>query len=277
MNNVKTVCLLGGLTGLLLLLGELLGGGIRGAMVGLVLAVVMNGVAYFFSDRIVLAMYRARPLDPGEFPRVHAIVEELSTRAEIPKPALYLIPSPALNAFATGRNPNHASVAVTEGIVGALREDELRGVLAHELCHVTNRDILISTIAATLAGAITFLARMALWFGGGRNSREGGNPVAAIAMLIFAPVAAFLIQMAISRSREYQADASGARLAGYPDGLISALQKLESGTRRAPLDANPATAHMFIVMPFSGKSFLGLFQTHPPIEKRIERLRSQRP
>ncbi len=278
-NTMKTTLFLALLTGLFVAVGGLLGG--RGGMVmAFGLALVMNAVSYWFSDKIVLAMYGAQPLGEAEAPVVHRIVRNLATRAAIPMPRLYLIPSPATNAFATGRSPQHAAVAVTEGILRVMDERELEGVLAHELSHVLNRDVLISTVAATIAGAISMLANMAQWgmmFGGSRDEEgRSVNPIALLLTVILAPLAALLIQMAVSRSREYQADASGARLTRNPLGLASALAKLQQASRMVPMDANPATAHLFIVNPLSGRSLMTLFATHPPIEDRIERLRSMR-
>ena len=272
---MKTTLLLAAMTGLFLFVGELLGGQ-RGMLMALGLAAVMNLVAYFWSDKIVLSSYGARPVTREEAPDLYAIVEKLAMKAGIPMPRLYVLPDPALNAFATGRNPSHAAVAATEGILRAMNREELEGVLAHELSHVLNRDTLISTVAATLAGAISMLARMAYFIpmGGGRDDENrGGNALAALLMLVLAPFAAFLIQMAVSRSREYAADASGAGLVGYPNGLASALRKLQSASERIPLrDASPTTAHLFIVNPLSGRSLMGLFSTHPPLEERIARL-----
>ena len=275
MGMMKTTLLLAAMTGLFLFVGELIGGQ-SGMLMALGLAAVMNLVAYFWSDKIVLSSYGARPVTREEAPELHAIVERLAAKAGIPMPRLYVIPDPALNAFATGRSPSHAAVAATEGILRAMNREELEGVLAHELSHVLNRDTLISTVAATLAGAISMLARMAYFIpmGGGRDDEgRGGNALAGLFMLILAPIAAFLIQMAVSRSREYAADASGADLVGYPNGLASALRKLRSASERIPLrDAGPATAHLFIVNPLSGRSLMGLFSTHPPVEDRIARL-----
>ncbi len=270
---MKTTVLLAAMTGLFLAVGDLLGGR-SGMIAALALAGVMNFVAYFWSDKIALASYGARPVTREEAPVLFAIVERLAMKAQIPMPRLYLIPDPALNAFATGRNPAHAAVAATEGIVRAMSQEELEGVLAHELSHVLNRDTLISTVAATLAGAISMLARMAFWIPmGGRDDNDRGNPLGALLMLILAPIAAFLIQMAVSRSREYAADASGARLVGHPMGLASALRKLQAAAGKIPLQgATPATAHLFIVNPLSGRSLLGLFSTHPPLDDRIARL-----
>jgi heat shock protein HtpX len=277
-NMLKTGVLLGVLTALFVVIGYALGGQ-QGMVVAFALAVAMNMFSYWFSDKIVLAMYGARPISEAEAPRVYAIVRRLATRAQIPMPPVYLIPTDAPNAFATGRSPDHAAVAVTEGIMRILDEDELEGVLAHELSHVRNRDVLISTIAATLAGAITYLAHMMQWaafFGGGRSSddEEGGSPWAMLLLAILAPFAAMLVQLAVSRAREYQADASGARLAGRPSGLAKALEKLETAARAEPMPANPATAHLFIVNPLSGQTLMRLFSTHPPIEDRIRRLRA---
>jgi len=279
MTNVfKTALLLAVLTMMLVLLGGALGGR-QGMVVAFLFAVVMNFGSYWFSDKIVLAMYGAQPISEAEAPRLHAVVRRLALKAQIPMPAVYVIPADTPNAFATGRNPEHAAVAVTEGIMRILDDEELEGVLAHELSHVKNRDVLISTIAATLAGAITMLAHMAQWaamFGGGRSDDEerGGNPIALILMAVLAPIAALLVQLAVSRAREYQADATGARLAGRPWGLASALEKLQAAQQVAPLAANPATAHLFIVNPLSGQSLMNLFSTHPPLEERIARLRA---
>ena len=279
-NVLKTGLLLGVLTALLVLAGQAIAGE-RGMIIAFVFAAIMNFVSYWFSDKLVLAMYGAQPVDEAQAPRLHAIVRRLATRAQIPMPRIYIIPSDTPNAFATGRNPQHAAVAVTEGITRILDEDELEGVLAHELSHVTNRDVLISTIAATLAGAITYLAHMAQWaaiFGGrSQDDEEGGsNPLVMILFAILAPIAAMLVQFAVSRSREFQADASGARLAGRTYGLAKALEKIEVASRVEPLPANPATAHLFIVNPLSGESFARLFSTHPPTEERIARLRAMR-
>ena len=279
-NMFKTAVLLGLLTAILVLIGGAMGGQ-QGMVIAFVLALAMNFASYWFSDKIVLAMYRAQPVDEAAAPGLHAIVRRLATRAGIPMPRVYLIPVDTPNAFATGRSPEHAAVAVTEGIMRVLSEDELEGVLAHELAHVKNRDVLISTIAATLAGAITYLAHMAQWgamFGGGRSDDDerGTNPIALIVMAVLAPLAAMLVQMAVSRAREFQADASGARLAGRTFGLSKALEKLEVASRVAPMDANPSTAHLFIVNPLSGQALMRLFSTHPPIEERIARLRAMR-
>lgn len=278
-NMFKTALLLAVLTVLLVLIGGAIGGQ-QGMLVAFVLALVMNFFSYWFSDKMVLAMYRARPIEESQAPALYRIVRTLATRGGIPMPRVYLIPSETPNAFATGRNPQHAAVAVTEGSMRILDEEELEGVLAHELSHVKNRDVLIATIAATLAGAITYLAHMAQWamiFGGRRDDEEeGGGVLGGILMAILAPIAAMLIQMAVSRAREFQADATGARLAGKPWGLAKALEKLEMASKAVPMDASPATAHLFIVNPLSGQSLLRLFSTHPPIEERIARLRSMR-
>jgi heat shock protein HtpX len=277
MNTLKTTVLLAGLTGLLLVVGLALGG--RGGMtIALVMAAVMNFSAYFFSDSIVLRAYRARPVGPAEAPGLHDVVARLAARADIPMPRLYIIPDPALNAFATGRDPAHAAVAATEGILRALSPEELEGVLAHELSHVRNRDTLTSTVAATLAGAITWLAHpfMMMGMGGSRRRDDAPNPLVALLLMLVAPLVALLIKAAVSRSREYEADASGARLVGYPHGLVGALRKLQQSKEVVPLrDADPATAHMFIVNPLSGGGIASLVATHPPLEDRIRRLLSQ--
>jgi len=273
-NRLKTFFLLGLLTVIFVLIGSIWGRG--GMITALLIALAMNWISYFFSDKIVLAMYRARELSYNEAPAVHNIVGELTQKAGLPMPRIYLIPSATPNAFATGRNPEHSAVAVTSGILDILTESELKGVLAHEMSHIKDRDILIATVAATIAGAITVLARMMMFFGGGRDSRRQGNIIGLAGMmvlLILAPIAAMLVQLAISRSREYLADEEGARLAGNPSYLANALRKLSAGVRMAPMNnSNPATAHMFIVSPFSGKSMLALFSTHPPVEERIKRL-----
>jgi heat shock protein HtpX len=269
-NTLKTTVLLGVLSALLLLLGEALGGA-QGLVVGLVFAVVTNFGSYWFSDKIVLAMYGAREVGPDH--RLYQIVSRLAQRGGLPQPRVYVIPQQSPNAFATGRNPSHAAVAATEGILQILSDDELEGVLGHELAHVKHRDILISSVAATIAATIMMVSRFALFFGGGRrNDREGANPIAMIATIILAPIAAALIQMAISRSREYDADAGGAAIAGSPLGLVSALKKIEAASKVVPLDANPATAHMFIIKPFSAGGLMSLFSSHPPTERRIEAL-----
>ena len=269
-NAVKTALLLAVLSALLMFIGELLGGA-QGMMVGFLFALVTNFVSYWFSDKIVLRMYRAQEVGPGH--RLYEMVGSLARRAGLPQPRTYVIPDPSPNAFATGRNPQHAAVAATEGILQMLSDEELAGVLAHELAHVKHRDILISSVAATLAAAIMMTARFAMFFGGGRDSdRQGSNPIALIATIILAPLAAMLIQAAISRSREFDADAGGAAMAGGPNGLVSALKKIETASRAIPLDANPATAHMFIIKPFSASGLAGLFSTHPPTEQRIQAL-----
>ena len=278
-NLIKTGFLLAVLTCLLVLVGGAIGGQ-QGMTIAFILAFVMNVGSYWFSDKIVLSMYGAQPVDEAQAPALYRIVRELAAEAKIPVPPIYLIPDDSPNAFATGRNPQHAAVAVTEGILRIMSEDELRGVLAHELSHVKNRDTLIMTIAATLAGAITYLAQMAQWaaiFGGRRSDdegRDGGGLISMLLMAILAPVAAMMVQMAISRSREYEADASGARLCHRASGLERALAKLDAASRQEPMAAaTPATAHLFIVNPLTGGGFASLFSTHPPIEERIARLR----
>ena len=275
-NTFKTAFLLTALTLLLMFFGRYFGGE-NGMILALIFAAVMNFVSYFFSDKIALAMYRAQPVTREELPRAYAAVERLAPKMGIPMPKIYVIPTESPNAFATGRNPQHASVAVTHGILGLLNDEELEGVLAHELGHVNNRDILISSVAATIAGAITMLAsmgRFAMIFGGmggDRDDRRGGG-LGALLMLILAPIAASLIQLAVSRSREYQADATGAHFTGNPYALASALQKLDAYSRRVPMAATPSTAHLIIIQPLLGMNFANLFSTHPPIAKRIERL-----
>jgi heat shock protein HtpX len=269
-NTVKTALLLGVLSALLMFIGELLGGA-QGMLVGFFVALATNFGSYWFSDKIVLRMYSAQEVGPGH--RLYDMVSRLAARAGLPQPRAYVIPDPSPNAFATGRNPQHAAVAATEGILRMLTDEELQGVLAHELAHVKHRDILISSIAATLAAAIMMISRFAMFFGGSRDDdRHGSNPIALIATIILAPLAAMLIQAAISRSREFDADAGGAAIAGGPHGLVSALKKIETASRVLPLDANPATAHMFIIKPFSASGLAGLFSTHPPTEQRIEAL-----
>jgi heat shock protein HtpX len=280
-NSFKTAILLATLTALILLIGVSFGGQ-QGLIIAFIFALVMNGSSYWFSDKIVLSLYRAREVKYDESPELHGVVEELSLQVGIPKPRVYVIPSQNPNAFATGRNPDHAAVAVTEGILRLLNKDELQGVLAHELAHVKNRDILIGSIAATLAGVIMMLASMARWaalFGGyGRDDEGGGGVFGLIAMSILAPIAAMLIQFAISRSREYLADETGAKVSKNPLGLARALEKLSLAAKKIPLEASPATsqatAHMFIVNPLTGKSLMSLFSTHPPTEERIKRLRA---
>ncbi len=280
-NTLKTTALLGLLTGLLILIGGYFGG-TQGMWIAFVLAFLMNFGAYWFSDRIVLAMYGARAVGEADAPELYRIVRGLAQRARMPMPRLYIIPTDTPNAFATGRNPEHAAVAATEGILHILNEEELEGVLAHELSHVSNRDTLISTVAATLAGVVVMLARMAMWMpffgGGGRDDddRGGGGALGFLFLAILAPIAATLIQLAISRSREFQADETGARLTHKPYALASALQKLEVGAQRLPMNANPATSHLFIVNPLRGDVLFKLFSTHPPIAERIARLRALR-
>ena len=282
MNTIKTGLLLGALTGLLMLIGGSFGGQ-QGVVIAFIFAMVMNFGSYWFSDKIVLRMYNAQAVSEHEAPELYATVKNLALRASMPMPRVYIIPGDTPNAFATGRNEQHAVVAVTEGILRILGKDELEGVIAHELTHIRNRDILIGSIAATLAGAIVMLAHMAQWaamFGGAsRDDDEGGgsNIVGLILMAVLAPIAATLIQMAISRSREYLADAGGAKISGKPYGLAGALEKLSRASQTIPMEANPSTAHMFIVNPLTGRSLMNLFSTHPPIEERIARLRSMRP
>jgi len=274
---LRTTLLLGALTGIIMAIGQLLGGS-QGLVIAFIFAAIMNFGSYWFSDKIVLGMYRARQVSEAEAPMLYRIVHNLALQAGMPMPKLYIIPTDAVNAFATGRNPEHAAVAVTEGILRMMDERELTGVLAHELSHVKNRDILISSIAATLAGVIMMIANMARWaaiFGGySRNDdREGGGGILGLLLMsILAPLAAMIIQMAISRTREYAADASGARMAGDPLALASALRKLGLASERIPLDASPQTSHLFIVNPLSGRSLMQLFSTHPPLEDRIARL-----
>lgn len=275
MNGFKTTILLTLLTLLLLLAGEYVGGQ-NGMIFAFLIAAVTNFISYFYSDKIALAMYRAQPVAREDLPRAYDVVERLAGRANIPLPRIYVIPTESPNAFATGRSPKHASVAVTHGILALLSDDELEGVLAHELSHVRNRDILTSSIAATLAGAITMLARMAFWFGafggGDREDRRGGG-IAALIMMLLAPFAAMLIQLWVSRTREYEADASGAHLTGNPYALASALEKIAGASRQLPFVASPNTAHLFIMQPLlTGEMWASLFSTHPPIQKRIERL-----
>jgi heat shock protein HtpX len=273
MNTLKTALLLTSLTLFLLFIGQHFGGR-NGMLLAFVIAVGMNFFSYFYSDKLALSMYRAQPATREQLPRVYNVVEQMTQRIGLPMPKIYVIPNDSPNAFATGRNPQHASVAVTQGILNLLNDDELAGVLAHELGHVRNRDILTSSIAATLAGAITILARFGFFFGGGDGrDRDRGGGMGALFMLILAPIAATLIQLAVSRAREYEADATGANMTGNPYALASALQKLDAYSRRLPMGASPSTAHLFIVAPLiSGASFANLFSTHPPIAKRIERL-----
>jgi heat shock protein HtpX len=280
-NQIKTVLLLGSLTALIIFIGNAVGGR-QGMYFAFFFAVLINFGSYWFSDKIVLRLYRAEEASPQDFSWLYSIVSRLSQSAGIPQPRIFIIPSDSPNAFATGRNPEHAVVAATTGIMRILSRDELEGVIAHELGHVKNRDILISSIAATMAGAIMMLGSMVRWaamFGGFSRSDDddqGGGLAGMIVLAIIAPIAAMLIQLAISRSREYLADATGASLAGTPMGLANALEKLESASQRIPLDSNPATAHLFIVNPLAGRSFINLFSTHPPIEERIKRLRGMR-
>ena len=281
MNTVKTGLLLGALTGLLMLIGGYFGGK-SGVVIAFIFAMVMNFGAYWFSDKLVLRMYSAQEVSESEAPDLYRMVKNLALKAGIPMPRVYIVPGDTPNAFATGRNESHAVVAVTEGILRMLNRDELEGVLAHELTHIKNKDMLIGSIAATIAGAIVMLANMAQWaaiFGGGSRSddEEGGGVIGLILMAILAPIAATIIQMAISRSREYLADEGGAMVSGKPYGLAGALDKLGRASQVIPMDANPSTAHMFIVNPLTGKSLMNLFSTHPPIEERIARLRSMKP
>jgi heat shock protein HtpX len=281
-NTFKTTLLLAALTVLFVLLGGMVGGE-QGMLVAFLFAGLMNFVSYWWSDRIVLWMYGAREVSGAEAPEFHALVRRLAQRAGLPMPKVYIIPTETPNAFATGRNPANAAVAATEGILRILTPDELEGVMSHELGHVRNRDILISTIAATLAGAIMMLARMAqyaAWFGGGRGSEDdeggAGNLVGTILLAVLAPIGAMLIQMAISRAREYLADAAGAQISRKPWALADALEKLERAASIIPMEANPSTAHLFIVNPLRGGGLLGLFSTHPPVEERVARLRAMR-
>jgi heat shock protein HtpX len=276
-NQIKTTILLAVMTAVILWIGQLLGGG-QGMILALLLAAVMNFISYWYSDKLVLRMYHAQEATPQQAPVLYEIVSRLTQRAGLPMPKIYVIPQEAPNAFATGRDPKHAVVAVTQGLLRIMDREEVKGVLAHELAHVKNRDILIGSIAATMAGAIMILATMARWsaiFGGamGNDDDDGLGVIGLIVMSIFAPLAAIIIQMAISRSREYLADATGAVIAGRSEGLARALEKLGAHTGRRPLDANPATVHLFIVNPLSGRSFIRFFSTHPPLEERIARLR----
>ena len=279
-NGLRTAALLGGLSGLLLLVGQALGGS-NGLAFGFAIAIAMNFFSYFFSEKMALMMYQAQPVTPADNPQVYAriypMVQQLCQRMNLPIPKLWVIPEHSPNAFATGRNPNHSSVAFTAGLLELMNDREVEGVLAHELGHVKNRDILTSSIAATIAAAITFAARMAMWFSPRHSDDEDSiSPVGALFMMILAPIAAMLIQMAISRTREFSADATAAKYTGSPDGLISGLQKLEGWSHRIPMDASPATAHMFIIKPFNGSSFMKLFSTHPPTEERIAQLHALR-
>lgn len=276
MNNIKTLFLLVTLTLILVWAGGALGGK-QGMAMALIFALMMNFFAYWFSDKIVLRMYRARQISESDTPELYGIVRRLVQKVGMPMPRVYIIDEDQPNACATGRNPKHAAVAVTTGIMRILSHEELQGVIAHELSHVRHRDVLISTIAATIAGAISFLAQMVQWamiFGGGGDDNEGGNPIAALVMMIVGPLAAFIVQMAISRSREYSADEGGARLAGNRGYLAGALRKLYAASQKIPMHANPATSHMFIVNPLSSGGLLRLYRTHLPIEERIARLES---
>jgi len=279
MNGLKTMALMVTLTLMLVFIGGLLGGK-SGMTFALIMAFGINFITYWFSDKIVLKMYKAQPVNESEAPDLYNMVRRLSQRAQLPMPKVYIMEQDQPNAFATGRNPEHGVVAVTTGIMRMLSREELEGVIAHELAHIKHRDILVSTVAAAIAGAISYLAQMAQWamiFGGGRSDEdEGGSPIASLVMMIVGPIAAMLMQMAISRSREYGADAGGARIAGNPLHLSSALKKLDMASKRIPMDANPATSHMFIVSPLTGGGILKLFSTHPPMEERIARLESMR-
>ena len=280
-NGLKTALLLGGMSGLVMLLGEMLGGR-SGLQMAFMFAIVMNFASYFFSEKIALMMYRAQPVTPQQnseiYRRIYPMLEPLCTRMQIPVPKLWVIPEHSPNAFATGRNPSHSSVAFTAGLLQLMNDREVEGVLAHELAHVKNRDILTSSIAATIAATITMMARMAMFMGGSHRDEEnnGGGLFGGLLMLILAPIAAMLIQMAISRTREYAADGTAAKYCGTPDGLISGLQRLEGYSKQIPMDASPATAHMFIIQPFSGSAFMKLFSTHPPTAERVARLAALR-
>ena len=283
MNTIKTVLLLGALTGLLMLIGGFFGGQ-QGVVIAFIFAMVLNFGSYWFSDKLVLSMYHAQPVSESEAPELYALVKMLALKASLPMPRVYIIPGDTPNAFATGRDEHHAVVAVTEGILRILTREELEGVISHELTHIKQRDILIGSIAATLAGAIVMLANMAQWaamFGGASRDDEegggGGGIVGLIVMAIIAPIAATIIQMAISRSREYLADAGGAKISGKPYALANALGKLSRASQAIPMQANPSSAHMFIVNPLTGRSLMNLFSTHPPVEERIARLKSMRP
>jgi heat shock protein HtpX len=278
-NQLKTTILLAALTAIIILIGRFLGGQ-SGMMIAFVLAAVMNIGSYWYSDKIVLSMYRAKEVSEAEAPRLHAIVRRLSQRAGLPMPRIYITEQASPNAFATGRDPSHAAVAVTRGLLDLMGDDEIEGVIAHELGHVKNRDILISSIAATLAGAIMIIASMARWaalFGGfGRSSERNGGAIGLLLTALVAPIAATVIQLALSRSREFQADATGAKISGNPGGLANALRKLGMATKRVPMNASPSTAHMFIVNPLRAGQFAKLFSTHPPLEERIARLERMR-
>lgn len=274
MNTVKTTLLLAILTAIFIVIGNLVGGQ-SGMIIALIIAALMNFISYWFSDKIVLAMYRAKPVTRDEAKDIYRIVEDLTQREGLPMPKIYIIPNDSPNAFATGRDPNHAAVAVTEGLLDLMSYEEVQGVIAHELSHVKHRDTLIGTIAATLAGAIMMLANMARWGAflyGGRDENGRNNIISLLVLAVLAPLAAMLIQMAISRSREYKADEGAARMTGNPNGLASALRKLGEVSKRRPMVASNNTAHLFIVQPFSGQAFLSLFSTHPPIEERVKRL-----
>jgi heat shock protein HtpX len=273
--TLRTTILLASLTGLLVVIGALIGGP-QMALIFLILAAALNMGAYWFSDRIALAMSRAKPIEESEAPRLYQIVRDLTTRADLPMPRLYMIPQDQPNAFATGRSPKHSAVAVTRGITKLLSEDELRGVLAHELAHVRNRDILLTSVAATIGGAITYLGYMLLFFGGDDDESPLGL-IASLALVILAPIAATIIQLAISRQREYSADATGAEISGNPESLASALERLEEGAKAIPMQVNQASEPLYIVKPFSGRGIARLFSTHPPIEERVRRLRQMRP
>lgn len=269
MSGLRTAVLLGALSGLFLAVGSILGGE-SGLIMAFGVAVVMNIGSYWFSDKIVLRMYHAQEVSAGH--RLYDMTARLAKRAELPMPKVYVIPDPSPNAFATGRNPSHAAVAATEGIQRLLSDSELEGVMAHELAHIKNRDILISSVAATIGAAITMLVQFSMFFGGGRDRENAPNPVALIATMLLAPFAAMLIQMAVSRSREFVADRTGAQIAGSPTGLAQALKRIEAGVKQIPMDANQATAHMFILSPLTGKGFSALFSTHPPTQARVDAL-----
>jgi heat shock protein HtpX len=274
--TLRTTILLATLSGLFVAIGFLIGGSST-ALLFLFFAALLNMGSYFFSDKIALAMSRAKPISESEAPRLYQIVRDLCTRAGLPMPRLYMIPVDQPNAFATGRNPKHSAVAVTRGITQLLSEDELRGVLGHELTHVKNRDILITSVASTIGAAITYLGYMLLWFGGGDDNNSPLGLVGALAMVLLAPLAATIIQLAISRQREYAADAGGAEITGNPESLASALLRLEEGAKAMPMQVNQAAEPLYIVKPFAGKGFANLFSTHPPIEDRVRRLRQMRP
>jgi heat shock protein HtpX len=277
MNNIKTTVLMVALTLMLVLVGALLGGK-NGMTIALIIAFAMNFISYWFSDKIVLKMYRAKQITEAESPGIFATVKKLAQKADIPMPKVYIMEQEQPNAFATGRNPEHGSIALTTGIMRIMTDKEFEGVIAHELAHIKNRDMLVGTIAATIAGAISYLAQIAQWgmLFGGRDSEndKGGSTIAAIVMMIVGPIAALLVQMAISRSREYGADAGSAKITGNADGLTGALKKLQTASKQIPMKANPATSHMFIVNPLSGGGIIKLFSTHPPIEERVKRLMS---